>query len=138
MHLAAYAGADVLLVAENDAGVQNFVRHGIPLAQIKRYNNCVDTDVWVPSPKKRNQFTFVCWCSALGLRKGLPSLVRAWERWYGGQDAELLLVGMPSAVSRLMFEGRTTGEVMPGLRLFLEGYPPQDPAIIELVGSCHV
>src|SRR5207245_10916076 len=83
-------------------------------------------------------FTFVCWASGLDLSKGLPSLLRAWEAWYHGQSARLLLVGMASATSDRLFDGRRRGNLCPGLELELEGFLPQDPRAVELVRSSHV
>jgi glycosyltransferase involved in cell wall biosynthesis len=137
-HLLAYKRADYLLIAENDQGIGNFLKHGIPPQKIKRYNNCVDTDVWTASTIKRDKFSFICYGSALGLRKGLPVLLAAWQLWYRGQDAELHIVGIPSVVSDHLLSGARRGEVRPGLHVQLEGFPAQHPSIIRLIGSCHV
>lgn len=137
VHLAAYAAADYFLIAENEAGIRNFERHGIPPDRIYRYNNCVDTDVWAPAAQKRPIFTFVCWASSLGLRKGLPSLVKAWETWFSGQDAQLILVGEGSRTSDRLFDGRRGGLGRPGLALHLGGFRPHDPDAVELVRTAH-
>jgi glycosyltransferase involved in cell wall biosynthesis len=137
-HLLAYKRADYLLIAENDQGIGNYLKHGISPQKIKRYNNCVDTDVWTPCAIKREKFSFICYGSALGLRKGLPVLLAAWQRWYCGQDAELHIVGIPSEVSDHFLSGTRRGEVRPGLHIQLERFPAQHPPIIRLIGSCHV
>ena len=137
-HLVAYGRADYLLIAENDQGIANFLKHGIPPQKIKRYNNCVDVDVWTPAEAKRNRFSFVCYGSALGLRKGLPALLAAWQQWYRGQDTELHLVGTPSVVSDQLLRGARHGEVRPGLHVQLDSFPAQHPPIIRLIGSCDV
>ncbi len=137
-HLLAYERADYLLIAENERGMDNFLKHGIPPQKIKRYNNCVDVDIWVPNEQKRDRFSFVCYTSALGLRKGLPALLGAWQQWYNRQDAELWLVGMPTIVSDQLLGGIRNGEVRPGLHVWLEQFPAQHKPIIEFLGSCHV
>ena len=136
--LKGYQQSDYLLIAENDLGIGNFLSNGIPIEKIKRYRNCIDSDVWVPSSSRRSKFTFVFWGSFVGLRKGLPALVAAWKEWYAGQDAELHLFGMPTSVSDLVFNGAREGNPVPGLFVHLRTYPAQDPAIIEFLGSSHV
>jgi glycosyltransferase involved in cell wall biosynthesis len=135
---AAYRLADYLMIAENDAGVANFVRRGVPPSKILRYRNAVDTDIWVPAKEKRQPFTFVCWSSGHGLRKGLPSLVSAWRQWYRGQAAELWLVGSSTVVSDRLFGRLTQGEAAPGLRVNLASFPGQHRPVIDFIGSCHV
>jgi glycosyltransferase involved in cell wall biosynthesis len=138
VYLKAYDVSDYLMMAENAAEIGNFVRHGVPEGRIYPYHNGVDTDTWTPSSHKHQVFTFVCWGSALGLRKGLPSLVKAWEQWYAGQEARLLLVGMSSATSDRLFAGRRRGVGRPGLQLELEGFPAHHPRAVELVRASHV
>jgi glycosyltransferase involved in cell wall biosynthesis len=135
---AAYRLADYLMKAENDAGVANFTRRGVPRSKILRYRNAVDTDTWVPAKEKRQPFTFVCWSSSHGLRKGLPSLVSAWRQWYRGQAAELWLVGISTVVSDRLFGHLTQGEPVPGLKLNLGFFPGQYRPVIDFIGSCHV
>jgi len=135
---AAYRLADHLLIVENDAGVANYTRRGVPASKILRYNNATDTDIWVPAKVKRQPFTFVCWSSSHGLRKGLPSLVSAWRQWYRGQGAELWLIGIPTVVSDRLFGRLTQGEPAPGLRLNLGVFPSQYRPVIDFVASCHV
>jgi glycosyltransferase involved in cell wall biosynthesis len=134
----AYDAADYLLIAENDLGVANFIKNGIRSEKIIRYNNAIDVDIWIPNPNKRNKFTFVCWSSAHGLRKGLPVLVAAWRSWFSGQDAELHLVGAPTIVSRQLFGDANNCEYMPGLHLSFDLFPPQHKPIVDFLGSCHV
>jgi len=136
--LSAYEKADYLLIAENDQGIANFTSHGVSREKIYRYNNAVDSDVWVPSTEKRNKFTFVCWSSELGLRKGLPVLVKAWKRWYQGQDAELIIIGMPTRSTEIIFNNQKNGEVFPGLHIQLKFYPTWHKPLIDLIGSSHV
>ena len=138
LYKTAYEVADYLLIAENDRGIQNFLDHGVSENKIRRYNNCVDGDIWVPNPEKRRRFSFVCYSSAHGLRKGMPALAAAWRKWYSGQDAELHLVGMPAPEFRTLFSMANNGEDIPGLVLELGRFPGQYRPIIELVGSCHV
>ena len=137
-HLLAYKRADYLLIAENDEGIQNFVKHGIPVSKIKRYNNCVDVDVWQPVQRKRETFSFVCYTSSHGLRRGLPVLLQAWERWFRGQPAELHLLGSSTRVSDQLLNGVRQGQVRPGVHVQLQGFPAQHPPVIEFVSSCHV
>lgn len=136
--LDAYDKADFLLIAENDEGIANFVKHGINPAKIKRYHNCCDVDIWTPSQQKRKTFTFVCWSSSFGLRKGLPSLIKAWEQWHEGQKAELHLIGMPTKTSDLLLRGKRKGEVKPGLFLHLDSYPAQYQPVIDFISRSHV
>ena len=138
LYRAGYRLADHLLVAENDAGVENFVANGVPRAKILRYRNAVDTEIWLPATQKRDRFTFVCWSSSHGLRKGLPSLLAAWRQWYRGQEAELWLVGMPTVVSRRLFGDSIQGQPEAGVKLHLESFPGQHRPVIDLIGSCHV
>lgn len=137
-YLLAYKRADYLLIAENEHGINNFLKHGIPSQKIKRYNNCVDVDIWKPNEKKRDKFSFICYGSVLGLRKGLPALLAAWKKWYRGQNAELYLIGTPSIVSDELLGGAKEGNVLPGVHIYLKGYPAQHPPIIQLISSCHV
>lgn len=134
----AYEIADYLLIAENDRGIQNFLDHGVPPTKIRRYNNCVDGDIWVPNPLKRQRLSFVCYSSSHGLRKGLPALLEGWKRWYAGQGAELHLVGMPAPEFKILFDKATGGGRIPGLRLKLGRFPGQYEPVIHFVGSCHV
>lgn len=134
----AYALADYYLIAENDAGIQNFVRNGCDPQKIRRYNNCVDTDVWLPYNKKRQSLTFVCWAAAHGLKKGLPALLQAWKMWYKGQNTELHLIGLPTNVSDILLKGQRYGKIMPGLYINLQSFRGQDPLVIQFLGSCHV
>jgi glycosyltransferase involved in cell wall biosynthesis len=137
-HLKAYSEADYLLIAENDQGIDNFVRNGITRERIKRFNNCVDEDIWVPGHSKRDVFTFVCWTASAGLRKGFPALVKAWQKWLNNQNAELHVFGMPTATSDVMFNGRRPGNPSPALYLHLNIFPAQDPNVIEFLGASHV
>jgi len=137
-YLRAYERADYLLIAENEQGIRSFLKHGVLPHKIKRYNNCVDVDVWVPNEQKRDKFSFVCYASALGLRKGLPPLLAAWQQWYQEQDAELCLIGIPTPVSDQLLGGTRNGEANPGIHVWLEKFPAQHKPIIDLIGSCHV
>lgn len=136
--LRAYRMADYLLIAENDDGVRNFTTRRIPLSKIRRYNNCVDVDIWMPTRNKRNTLTFVCYSSALGLRKGLPVLVAAWRKWASSTAAELHVIGTPTPVSDILFNGLRHGEVSRGLHIDLDEFPSQHEPIINFVGSCHI
>jgi glycosyltransferase involved in cell wall biosynthesis len=136
--LPAYEKADYLLIAENDEGISNFTSLGISKDRICRYNNAIDSDIWIQNPQKRDKFTFVCWSSELGLRKGLPVLVNSWKKWYNCQDAELLIVGMPTRSTDLLFGGQREGLVSPGLRIHLATFPTWHKPLIELIGSSHV
>lgn len=138
MTMKAYNQADYLLIAENDQGIENFVRNGVRREKIKRYNNCVDEDIWIPSDSKKEVFTFVFWASATGIRKGLPVLVAAWQQWYRDQNAELHIFGMPTRTTDIMLKGLRRGNPNPGLHLHLDTYPSQDPKIIEFLGASHV
>jgi glycosyltransferase involved in cell wall biosynthesis len=137
-YLRAYNQADYLLIAENDEGIKNFVRNGIDAQKIRRYNNCIDQDVWKPAPSKKNTFTFVFWASSAGLRKGLPALIEAWRGWFNHQDAELHIFGLPTPASEIMFNGIKQGSPLPGLHLHLGMWPAQDPGIIHFLRSSHV
>lgn len=140
VYKAAYQLADYLLIAENDQGINNFIKHGVPLEKIRRYNNAVDDNVWVPNQRKQNKFTFVCW-STHGLRKGLPVLVDAWQRWYHGQKAELHLLGIPTIIAKKLFQRNKDvikGEYRPGLQLNLQEVPSWHKPVIDFIGSCHV
>ena len=134
----AYEQADYLLIAENDEGITNFVSNGIERERIKRYNNCVDSHIWLPGNSRREIFTFVFWGSFVGLRKGIPALVEAWRKWYKNQDAELHILGMPTPTSDVMFKGLRQGSPYSGLYINLKDYPAQDPGIIEFLGKSHV
>jgi glycosyltransferase involved in cell wall biosynthesis len=138
MYLRAYDQADYLLVAENDEGIENFAGHGIGGQKIKRYNNCIDQDVWKAASSRRNAFTFVFWASYAGLRKGIPALAGAWQEWFTDQDAELHIYGMPTPATEVMFNGSKQGSPIPGLHLHLGVFPAQDPGIIDFLGSSHV
>lgn len=138
MNMKAYNEAGYLLIAENDQGIDNFVRYGIRRERIRRYNNCVDEDIWVPNNSKRGVFTFVCWTASAGLRKGLPALVAAWQQWFTSQDAELHVFGIPASTSDVMFNGLRHGNPSPGLYLHLDVFPAQDPRIIRFLGTSHV
>ncbi|GEM_PF-3017905 len=138
IYLKAYERADYFLIAENAEGINNFIKHGIDPAKIKKYHNCCDTDIWVPSDVKRSKFTFVCWSSSFGLRKGLPSLLKAWEQWYSGQIAELHLIGMPTKTSDLLLHGKRKGEVKPGLFLHLDSYPAQYQPVVDFISRSHI
>lgn len=137
----AYAMADYLLIAENEQGIQNFIENGVPKEKILEYNNAVDTNKWAPPPNKRETFTFVCWTSALGLRKGLPALVEGWRRWHSGECAELHLVGMPTITAQRFFRKTSDvieGELAPGLHVDLRHRGPLDRQHVDRIGSCHV
>ena len=136
--LQAYKRADYLLIAENERGIQNFVFNGIPKIKIYRYNNAIDSEIWLPNNQKRDKFTFVCWSSELGLRKGLPVLIDAWKKWYKGQDAELYIIGMPTKGTDHYFGDLREGEVTPGLVVNLKIFPTWHKPLIEFIGSCHV
>jgi glycosyltransferase involved in cell wall biosynthesis len=136
--LEAYERADYLLIAENDAGINNFLSQGISKEKIFRYNNAVDNDIWVPNNQKQKKITFVCWASELGLRKGLPVLIEAWKKWYNGQDAELFIVGMPTKSTAYYFGDLKQGEASPGLFVHLEIFPTWHKPLVEFIGSCHV
>jgi len=136
-NLLAYERSDYLLIAENDLGVKNFLSNGVPENKIKRYNNCVDIGIWTPGDLKRSKFTYVCYASALGIRKGLPALIEAWKNWYAGQDAELFLLGTPTIVSDILL-GCRKGSPFSGIHIDLQTYPAQFKPLIEFLKSCHI
>ncbi len=133
-----YCLADYLLIAENDAGIRNFIDNGIDPGKILRYSNCVDTDVWRPQTAKHAIFTFVCYGSDLGVRKGMPALVAAWRQWYSGQAARLLILGSPTEASTVLFgEGQPTGR-SGGIEVNLGWRRPQAPETIDAISRSHV
>ena len=135
--LKAYQDADYYLIAENQQGIQNFINNGCDPKKIKRYNNCVNDNIWVPNQEKQEVFTFVSW-STHGLRKGLPALLAGWRKWYHGQPARLVLLGAGTHVADILFHGQKSGEVENGIFLDLRYFKGQDPELIKLVGSCQV
>jgi len=134
----AYETADYLLIAENASGISNFTSRGISPDKIRTYHNCVDTDIWIPSGKKRDKMCFICWASSLGIRKGLPSMLNAWRAWYHDQDAEFHIVAMPSTSSDVLLKGLRRGQAGPGLYVHFDSYPGQFQPLIDFIGSCHV
>lgn len=135
----AYRQCDYLLVGENKHGIQNFIENGIPRDKIFKWNNGVDS-FWCPTSKKNTDtFDFIYWTADAGLRKGLPSLVEGWKKWYNGQKSRLLIFGMRSLVTSKYLGNNTVidGHV-PGIYGRIETFSGQNRFIRDMLSQSHV
>jgi hypothetical protein len=111
----AYDLADYILIGENDAGIKNFISNGISGKKIKYWPNAVDSNIWLPGNKKFDKFTFVGYAASQGLRKGFPALFYAWQKWYKGQNAQLILLGIETFATNKFIGSANNCEVAPGI-----------------------
>jgi glycosyltransferase involved in cell wall biosynthesis len=137
-YIASYNKADYLLIAENEHGIGNFVNNGIPENKIRTYNNCVDVNIWQPVTVKQEKFTFMFWSSSIGLRKGLASLLKAWDIWFQGQNAQLIIIGNITSTGKKIIERLPSNLKEKNLLTSFKTYPAQFTPAIKLIGSCHI
>jgi glycosyltransferase involved in cell wall biosynthesis len=140
--LPAYDRSDYILFSGNETCTNTFLDNGIPKNKIIHWENNVDASVYRPSKTKFPKFTFIHFSSEIGLRKGLPAILKAWEKW-NNKNAQLILMGMVTKVGKLLlFEGENGNKpnLPEGVILHCseKGFPAQDPFVLETLGKCHV
>src|SRR6266404_7148962 len=142
--LPAYKISDHIMYSGNSDCVQTFLDNGVPGEKIVNWNNSTNTEVYKPAKEKFPKFTFVHWSSEIGLRKGLPAILAAWKKW-NNPNARLILLGIVTKVGKQLLFSRTWyGKLLPNLPRNVElygsqqGFPAQDPSVIETLGKSHV
>nr|MBC7244585.1 glycosyltransferase family 4 protein [Chloroflexota bacterium] len=110
--LAEIALADYILIP-SDFVRQSFEEHGFPEEKLLLIPFGVDTARFRPCEREASHPFRALFVGQIGIRKGVPYLLEAWQR-LGWRDAELWLVGQVLSECRpilLRYEG------LPGLRL---------------------
>lgn len=140
--LPAYKASDYIMFSGNENCTKTFTDNGVPAKKIVHWENNVDASVYRPNENKFSKFTFVHFSSEIGLRKGLPAMLKAWEKW-NKKNAQLILLGMVTKVGKLLLfedeEGKKPN-LPDGVVLHCseKGYPAHDPFVLETLGKSHV
>jgi glycosyltransferase involved in cell wall biosynthesis len=103
----------------------SFIQEGFPEEQLLQVPFGADTERFQPACRQDHSTFRVLFVGQIGIRKGVPYLLEAWQR-LGWRDAELFLVGR---VERGFGPILTRWDGLPGVKLM--GYVPEPVTIYQ-------